>query len=424
MADSNYCKQCGHKLEQTASVKISEEDYDRALPEEEQVSALLERAYRLRAEGDIGGAVALCEEILVLRPNSTSAHSLLGQLYEQSGRHAQAIQELETVLRLNPGSIADRVKLDELRNGGKPADRQSVPPRVMLLEGPHGGDSLLRLLVAGVVIVALALGGAYAVASHARPDATASAGHGSLSALPPSTVPQTSKAADSPVTSNNPATVASNSSGAPSYGFFPPYLYPAPSAPPAIVIRENSPSQRADAPASSKRQASGRPTKQAAATEDGNHVMLGGDGGSEDTGPYIIQISKPPASQTSHNPPPDKNVVIIQPPSGNNSASGDHPATAEARGAMAMALDLYQKHNYAQAINTYTKALPGAGDDKAVVYQQMARCYQKLGDKNSANTNYQSAINEYQRLVDAKRNVDSAQIGIRICQSGIKELSD
>src|SRR5262245_48764648 len=113
--DSNFCRQCGHALERPAAHSVSEEAFERALPEEEQVGALLERAYRLRKAGNVPGAIALCEEALRLRPDSTSAHSLLGQLYELEGERDLAVREYERVLQLNPGSIADRVKLDALR---------------------------------------------------------------------------------------------------------------------------------------------------------------------------------------------------------------------------------------------------------------------------------------------------------------------
>src|SRR5204863_4871698 len=89
--ESNFCKQCGLKMDRPAPVKISEEAYDRARPEEEQVSALLERAYHLRSLGDTAGAIAVCEEALDLKADSTSAHSLLGQLYAQVGMRDRAI---------------------------------------------------------------------------------------------------------------------------------------------------------------------------------------------------------------------------------------------------------------------------------------------------------------------------------------------
>ena len=114
-ADSNFCRQCGSKVEKSSTSKISPDDFERSLPEDERTMALLERAYSLRKSGDLDGAIILCEQSLRLHTESTSTHSLLGQLYEEKGNRAAAIGEYERVLALNPGSIADRVKLDELR---------------------------------------------------------------------------------------------------------------------------------------------------------------------------------------------------------------------------------------------------------------------------------------------------------------------
>ena len=84
-ANNRFCRQCGHKLEPAAATRISEDAFDRALPDDEQATALLERAYHLRKTGDLAGAIALCHEVLELKPASTTAHGLLGQLYEQNG---------------------------------------------------------------------------------------------------------------------------------------------------------------------------------------------------------------------------------------------------------------------------------------------------------------------------------------------------
>ena len=162
--NSNFCKQCGQALEKTAPAKISEADFDHALPVEEQVDALLERAYRLRKTGDLGGAVALCNEVLELRPTSTSAHSLLGQLYEAQGDKPRAIAALERVLEINPGSIADRVKLDELRGDAAPRN-EATPnrPRIVLAERASGSrDTRSFTLVAGACALML-IGGAAAL---------------------------------------------------------------------------------------------------------------------------------------------------------------------------------------------------------------------------------------------------------------------
>ena len=95
-AESNFCRKCGLKLEALPSAKISEEEFDRAMPEDEQVAALLELAYRRRKESDVAGAIGLCKEVLALRPDSTTAHGLLGQLYEQTGDRDKAVEQYES----------------------------------------------------------------------------------------------------------------------------------------------------------------------------------------------------------------------------------------------------------------------------------------------------------------------------------------
>ncbi len=431
LADSNFCKQCGHKLEKTSPAKISEEAYDRALPEEEQVSALLERAYRWRAEGDLVAAIALCEEALHLRPNSTSAHSLLGQLYEQNGQREQAIRELETVLRLNPGSIADRVKLDELRDGDRTANRAAATPHVTLVEAHRSGsaDGSLRLLVVAAVIVVLALGGAYAIVNRPRASEETSPRSMENVKVGPATDRPTENPKNDTSQADKDATTAktvSNASNPYGYSVFPPYPYP--TSQPPIIIHENLPSSRGGTAAVPHANGK-RGIKPASITNNGdeNRVIISaeGDGGSSDGGsPLVIPVTgSDKGGKSSPKSGGDTHVEInIQKPS-QDSGAGSATADAEARGLMAMALDQKQKQNYVGAINTYRKALPSAGDDRALIYREIGYCYQQKGDKNSAISNYQSAINEYQRLLDAKRQVDQAKDGIRICQNGIKICS-
>ena len=170
--NSNFCKQCGQRLEKTTAGKINEADFDHALPLEEQINALLERAYRLRKAGDIPGALALCNEILELRPTSTSAHSLLGQLYELSGDRQRAIAAYERVLEINPGSIADRVKLDELRD--QTTSSAGSRPHIVLADRNMGRqDSRGMLAVAAYACGLMVLGGAAALFLRTHNDATA-----------------------------------------------------------------------------------------------------------------------------------------------------------------------------------------------------------------------------------------------------------
>ena len=163
--DSNFCRQCGSKLEKLSASKISPDDFERALPEDEQTMALLERAYGLRKSGDLDGAVALCEQSLRLRSDSTSTHSLLGQLYEEQGNRVAAIGEYERVLALNPGSIADRVKLDELRARENGIGSEGRPHARVLMSDSHRSPvfDTSRFTSVGVTVGLLVLGGLVAM---------------------------------------------------------------------------------------------------------------------------------------------------------------------------------------------------------------------------------------------------------------------
>ena len=68
-------------------------------------------AFERNEAGDVDGAILDCREALEFAPDSTSAHSLMGMLYEKKGERDKAITEFEKVLELNPGSIAVREKL-------------------------------------------------------------------------------------------------------------------------------------------------------------------------------------------------------------------------------------------------------------------------------------------------------------------------
>ena len=79
-----------------------------------EVYALLAQANLLRMRGCWEEAVENCMAALRLTPDSPSAQSLLGDIYENQGRRDDAIQWYRMALDLNPLSTADRVKLERL----------------------------------------------------------------------------------------------------------------------------------------------------------------------------------------------------------------------------------------------------------------------------------------------------------------------
>jgi len=79
-----------------------------------EVYALLAQANLLRMRGCWGEAIENCMAALRLTPDSHSAQSLLGDIYENQERYDDAIQWYRMALDLNPQSPADRSKLERL----------------------------------------------------------------------------------------------------------------------------------------------------------------------------------------------------------------------------------------------------------------------------------------------------------------------
>lgn len=105
-ADANkFCSECGMRLAGDSTVP----------PTSPEVAQLLARAFALLEQGDLGEAHATVDAALALDPDSSSAHSLRGILFEREGRVAEAIREFELVVARNPDSTADRAKLNALR---------------------------------------------------------------------------------------------------------------------------------------------------------------------------------------------------------------------------------------------------------------------------------------------------------------------
>ena len=92
----------------------------------------------------------------------------------------------------------------------------------------------------------------------------------------------------------------------------------------------------------------------------------------------------------------------------------------DSRSRRAVALQAQVQGKYRQAVRDYLKALDGAGDDAALIHQQVGVCYQRLDEKESAITHYNDAITEFKRQIASGKNVETAQSGIRFCEASIR----
>ncbi len=107
---------------------------DAALPRE--AYALLAQANLHRMRGQWDDAAKKCMAALRLAPDSASANSLLGDIYENQGRYDDAAQWYRMALDVNPDSLADHLKLDRLRRREDALYVHSPLPRVTVPESP------------------------------------------------------------------------------------------------------------------------------------------------------------------------------------------------------------------------------------------------------------------------------------------------
>lgn len=121
---ARFCRACGAELAAARGGAARAGGAPPVPTEAERARRLLEEAFRLSEQGRIQAAISACQQAINTNPNSTSAHSLLGTLYERQGDRESAIREYEQVLTLSPGSTVERRRLNELM--GVPAAREAV----------------------------------------------------------------------------------------------------------------------------------------------------------------------------------------------------------------------------------------------------------------------------------------------------------
>ena len=166
-ADSKFCKECGSTVVDKKRAKVASsgklaphiaEDLGASMPENPQLKRLLDMAFWHNETGSIPPAILACEAALMIEPNSTTALSLLGVLYEKQGDIQKAIDAFERVVELNPDSEADQDKLAALKRGEylrpqlQPIQYRWLPPALV---GAFRRSKGARLVAAGTVGIIL-----------------------------------------------------------------------------------------------------------------------------------------------------------------------------------------------------------------------------------------------------------------------------
>jgi hypothetical protein len=405
--DSRFCHQCGHRLQPERKMPpLDESVFQLDSPEQQQkIQQLLDEALTHESQGRLHEAALACEGVLVLDPANTSAHSLLGLIYEKQGDLQKALAEYEKVVALNPDSVADRAKLEEVRR------RLHMPPPRPPREEPNQAPLLIAIFVAvGLFVLGLA-----AMNYQARPKT-------------------------SPSPTQTPAVTQSAPSAAyPPYNWYAPAApsYPQPSVPQMPTMSTDNlpvapPPRRSAERAGSDTRGERTPLpplppitvvpSQPATTPSPSNRSQGSTGSQEPSiGGSVVMPDvalQPGAGGQTPERQPVMEITVRPGTGGNGGVVAPPPPSMESEDLMRVAQQHQLAGRYREAIPLYQKALRGA-TDKGFIYQQIGLCYQRLGELDSARNAYQQAIAEYERQIAANQNVERARRGLEAAKQGL-----
>jgi tetratricopeptide (TPR) repeat protein len=419
----------------------------------ERLVNLLEMAFFHNDAGNTDPAILACEAALAINPASSTAHSLLGTLYEKKGDSERAIEHFEAVVNLNPDSTADVAKLEQLRSGlrtkafAPPRGYRWVPPALAsvvansalrskaaplnLDDRRIGSVKLFPALVSLAAVIAVATTGMVLLhnGGQAHPGRTASIRVGSV-ASSPFADPGSLRAA--PQTQNSGAT-------------WPSYT-PPPPTPITNLSKGRDPFAETLKPGTSTRpawtdapSAPGLPTPHSGRRDSSTptlpplKLVAQPPGGSSSLAPAPVSVVNPPAVSIDSIPHQIVPVTrlggdMASTQGGSNAGTQDtndngnsvihvavHSGGDNASSGSSNGLRVTESDSGSSSAPSPTVSV-----DRASAWQQSALSAQQDGNYRSAVSSYQQAIHAYKMQIAEGRNVDAAQRGLKACQTGLE----
>ena len=371
---ARFCRSCGERLIADGEGAFT----PRVLTPDERSRRLLEDGFRLAEEGRLQSAIQACQQAIALNPTSTSAHSLLGTLYERVGDRDAAIREYEQVLTFSPGSTVERRKLNELMGVATAPERVAVSPRTARMAVTGGFFVVALVLVAAIVLTTQ------------RPQ--------------PARQPGPRRSAEVARAEGAPAP--------PSFEMAPPRLSTF-GRPRAAMFaeprgfRQPAQSQGAQTPSYGQYLGAGAWALPSAGGE-AYGGMASGRYGERGYGPPPVQGAIPYRGAGA---PTVSTPTWVYP---TQYAAGQGGVAAPAR-------NYYFQGDYQRAIETYRGYLaqnPQAAEPR----QELAWVYTQSGDYQQARQEYSAALNQYQSELQRGHNIEAAKHGVRTCESAIRAL--
>ena len=370
---ARFCRSCGERLAAVGEPAFA----PRILTPEERSRRLLEDAFRLAEEGRLQTAIQSCQQAISLNPASTSAHSLLGTLFERIGDRDGAIREYEQVLTLSPGSTVERRRLNELMGVAAAPERIAITPRTARMA-----------VTGGFVVVALVLVAAIIFTTQQPRPARPQAGRRAV---------QLAR--------------AQGGAAAPSFEVAPPRLSAFGRARPSFY---NQP--RAARQLRQPQQVRGQGFGQYLGP--GTWALPSGGGeayGGMASGRYGQRGYAPAAGgmvpYRAAGPPTVNTPAFVSPA---RYAPAQYAAPGPAR-------NYYFQGDYRRAIQSYQGYLaqnPQAAEPR----EELAWVYTQSGNYQQAQQEYRAALNQYQVELQRGHNVEAAKHGVRTCESAIRAL--
>lgn len=360
--DSKFCRQCGQKVSEPK--QLGPEDHLK-------IGELIYAAYKYQEVGGIDDAIFACLGALALNEKSPQAHALLGSLYESKGDFVSSTREYARAVELEPENEANCRKLEGLKSGrivlaSQPREDGLLEKLKPYIPYASAAAALLIILVFGMTLV-------QAPAGESKPNTGSrdqlSAGQ---SVIPQVAVPAQPYAqqqyAQNPPAAPPQAAANANRQGIPPVSI--PKVQPLTGNQPPTSHQPNEPP-----------------------------VIV----------PVIETSRNTPTPTPRANPPADSEVIRYTP----------SPVTQPKMDPEEKGLQLQRAGKYRDAITAYREATTKA-NDSGRVYQQMALCYQRLGENDMAVDSYNRAISSYKKQLSAGRDSTEVQRNIRACEAGIK----
>jgi len=378
---SRFCRACGEALVGRSAASAAPQ----GLTAEERARRLLEEAFRLSEEGRVLAAIQTCQQAVAINPNSTSAHSLLGTLYERQGDRENAIRSYEQVLTLSPGSTVERRRLNELM--GVPAAREAaggISPRTARI-AVTSFATVVALVLVGAIIMTLQQPPRAQPAG--EPRVTAAAQQGPQEAAAPA---QTNTYIPSP--------------GSQYFSATPRFNMPNVPQPRAFVAQPRQNAQRYGGYQGGGAQWVAPGTYMVPATA-AQRSAAPRRLAQMPAGPFVGAVPVYGAATPTMGSP------AWRPTPGASYANRISPDTGR---------NYYFQGDYQRSIDAYQTYL--SQNSTPAAREELAWVYTEAGDRSQATQQYQRALSEYQADVSRSHNVEAARHGVRTCESALRAL--